>query len=82
MNAPIEKGLARWSFPIAVALMIVWGVNFSVTKIILYHIPVCAILSLPFFWMRLLGPGLLRSAYPGASRDSLPLPRPAPPSPR
>ncbi len=78
MNAPVGKGLARWSFPIAVALMIVWGVNFSVTKIILDQVPVGAMLFVRFLWMLLLGLGLLAIVYRGRIRESLPRRRDVP----
>ena len=72
MTAPVEKGLARWSFPIAVVLMIIWGVNFSVTKTILDQVPVGALLFVRFLWMLLLGLGLIAWLYRGRLRQSLP----------
>ena len=72
MTAPLEKGLARWSFAIAIALMAVWGVNFSVTKTILDQVPVSALLFVRFLWMMLLGMGLLAWLYRGRLRQSIP----------
>jgi drug/metabolite transporter (DMT)-like permease len=72
MTALVEKGLARWSFPIAIALMVVWGVNFSVTKTILDQVPVGALLFVRFLWMMLLGLGLIAWLYRGRLRQSLP----------
>lgn len=72
MTAPLEKGLARWSFPIAIVLMVVWGVNFSVTKTILDQVPVAALLFVRFLWMLLLGLCLLAWLYRGRLRQSLP----------
>ena len=72
MTAPVEKGLARWSFPIAVVLMVLWGVNFSVTKTILDQVPVGALLFVRFLWMLLLGLGLIAWLYRGRLRQSLP----------
>ena len=72
MNPPVEKGLARWSFPIAVVVMVIWGVNFSVTKTILDQVPVAALLFVRFLWMLLLGAGLLAILYRGRLRQSLP----------
>jgi len=72
MNVPVEKGLARWSFPIAVVVMVIWGVNFSVTKIILDQVPVGALLFVRFLWMLLLGLGLIAWLYRGRLRQSLP----------
>ena len=72
MTAPLEKGLAHWSFAIAIALMAVWGVNFSVTKTILDQVPVSALLFVRFLWMMLLGMGLLAWLYRGRLRQSIP----------
>ena len=72
MTAPVEKGLARWSFPIAVVLMVIWGVNFSVTKTILDQVPLGALLFVRFLWMMLLGLGLIAWLYRGRLRQSLP----------
>lgn len=72
MTAPVEKGLARWSFPIAIAVMAIWGVNFSVTKTILDQVPVGALLFVRFLWMLLLGLGLIAWLYRGRLRQSLP----------
>lgn len=72
MSAPIEKGLARWSFAIAVTLMVIWGVNFSVTKTILDQVSVGALLFVRFLWMMLLGVCLLGWLYRGRIRESIP----------
>ena len=72
MTAPVEKGLARRSFPIAVVLMVIWGVNFSVTKTILDQVSVGALLFVRFLWMMLLGLGLIAWLYRGRLRQSLP----------
>jgi drug/metabolite transporter (DMT)-like permease len=72
MSAPAEKGLARWSFAIAVALMVVWGVNFSVTKTILDQVSVGAMLFVRFLWMMALGVALIAWLYRGRLRQSLP----------
>ncbi len=72
MTAPVEKGLARRSFPIAVVLMVIWGVNFPVTKTILDQVPVGALLFVRFLWMMLLGLGLIAWLYRGRLRQSLP----------
>ena len=72
MSASPEKGLARWSFQIAIALMVIWGVNFSVTKTILDQVPVGALLFVRFLWMMVLGLGLLAWLYRGRLRQSLP----------
>ena len=78
MTAPVEKGLARWSFPIAIVLMVIWGVNFSVTKTILDQVPVGALLFVRFLWMMLLGLGLIAWLYRGRLRQSLPHQRDVP----
>lgn len=78
MSAPADKGLARWSLGIAVALMVVWGVNFSVTKTILDQVSVGAMLFVRFLWMMLLGLCLLAWLYRGRFRQSMPLKRDLP----
>jgi drug/metabolite transporter (DMT)-like permease len=72
MSAPLEKGLARWSFAVAVALMVVWGINFSVTKTILDQVSVGAMLFVRFLWMMLLGALLIAWLYRGRLRQSMP----------
>ncbi len=72
MSIPVERGLARWSFPIAIALMVIWGVNFSVTKTILDQVSVAAMLFVRFLWMLLLGLALLAWLYRGRFRESIP----------
>ena len=72
MNAPVEKGLARWSFAIAIALMVIWGVNFSVTKTILDQVSVGAMLFVRFLWMMVLGLLMIAWLYRGRLRKSLP----------
>ncbi|MEO8203894.1 MAG: DMT family transporter [Betaproteobacteria bacterium] len=72
MSIPVERGLARWSFPIAITLMVIWGVNFSVTKTILDQVSVAAMLFVRFLWMLLLGLALLAWLYRGRFRQSLP----------
>ena len=64
MSASIEKGRARWSLAIAVTLMVIWGVNFSVTKTILDQVSVGALLFVRFLWMMLLGLCLLARSRP------------------
>jgi len=71
MTSP-APGLARWSLPIALALMTVWGMNFAVTKHILDRVPVNAFLFLRFLWMPLLALGLILWLYRGRLADSLP----------
>lgn len=78
MSAPVEKGLARWSFAIAIALMVIWGVNFSVTKTILEQVSVPAMLFVRFLWMMLLGLGMLGWLYRGRFRQSIPNKRDVP----
>lgn len=65
-------GLARWSFPIAIALMVVWGINFTVMKTILDQVSVGALLFMRFLWMALLGVVMLAWLYRGRLRQSLP----------
>lgn len=72
MSAPSDKGLARWSFPIAIALMVVWGINFTVMKTILDQVSVGALLFMRFLWMALLGLVMLAWLYRGRLRQSLP----------
>ena len=82
MSLPVEKGLARWSLarwstarwslPIAIALMVIWGVNFSVTKTILDQVSVSAMLFVRFLWMMLLGLAMLAWLYRGRFASSLP----------
>jgi drug/metabolite transporter (DMT)-like permease len=78
MSAPIEKGLARRSFAIAIALMVIWGVNFSVTKTILDQVSVGALLFVRFLWMMLLGLCLLAWLYRGRFKESIPSRRDVP----
>ncbi len=72
MSAPPDTGLARWSFPIAIGLMVVWGMNFTVMKIILDQVSVGALLFMRFLWMALLGMLMLAWLYRGRLRQSLP----------
>ncbi len=78
MSPHPETGLARWSFAIAVALMVVWGVNFSVTKAILDQVPVSAMLFVRFLWMMVLGLALLAWLYRGRLAKSVPARRDLP----
>jgi len=72
MSSPPEKGLARWSFAVAVALMVIWGVNFSVTKTILDQVSVASMLFVRFLWMMVLGLAMIAWLYRGRLRQSLP----------
>ncbi len=78
MSVPVTKGLSRWSLEIAIVLMIVWGVNFSVTKIILDQVSVGALLFVRFLWMLLLGLCLLAWLYRGRFKASIPSRRDVP----
>ncbi len=72
MSPPVEKGLAHWSFAIAIALMVIWGINFSVTKTILEQVSVPEMLFVRFLWMMLLGIVMLAWLYRGRLRASIP----------
>src|SRR4051812_40266030 len=78
MSVPGQKGLAHWSLPIAVGVMVIWGANFSVTKIILDQVSVGAMLFVRFLWMMLLGLCLLGWLYRGRFAQSVPSKRDLP----
>lgn len=72
-SQPVSStGLERWSLEIAIGLMIIWGMNFSITKHILEQVSVGTFLFLRFLWMPLLGLMLLAWIYRGRFRQSLP----------
>ncbi|MBS0336862.1 MAG: DMT family transporter [Proteobacteria bacterium] len=54
------------------ALMIIWGINFSVTKTILDQVSVGAMLFVRFLWMMVLGLAMIAWLYRGRLRRSLP----------
>lgn len=72
MPSTPDRGLTRWSFPIAIALMVVWGMNFSVMKTILDQVSVGALLFMRFLWMAFLGMLMLAWLYRGRLRQSFP----------
>jgi len=55
--------MQKWALAAGVALMVVWGVNFVVTKVVLAEIGVAAFLFLRFLAMPLLGFALLLAVY-------------------
>ena len=58
-----RHSLARHSLGIAIAIMVVWGINFSVTKFLLDHISVGPFLFMRFTLMPVLGFALLAAVY-------------------
>lgn len=63
---------ARWSLIAAIAIMVVWGANFAVTKYILESISVAPFLFLRFCMTPVLGLLLLAIAYRGRIARSWP----------
>lgn len=55
--------LQKWALAAGVALMVVWGVNFAVTKVVLAEIGVGPFLFIRFLAMPLLGVALLLAVY-------------------
>jgi len=55
--------MQKWALIAAIALMVVWGINFSVTKYLLDEIGVGAFLFIRFLAMPLLGLALLLAVY-------------------
>lgn len=55
--------MQKWALAAGVALMVVWGVNFAVTKVVLAEIGVGPFLFIRFLAMPLLGVALLLAVY-------------------
>ncbi len=53
----------KWALAAGVALMVVWGVNFVITKVVLAELGVASFLFLRFLLMPLLGFALLAAVY-------------------
>ncbi len=62
----------KWSLLAAIAIMVVWGTNFAVTKVVLDQLGVSVFLFVRFAWMPVLGFGLLAWVYRGRWREALP----------
>lgn len=73
--APHSAAAFKWSLVAALAIMVVWGTNFAVTKIVLDVLGVPVFLFLRFAWMPILGFGLLAWVYRGRWREAVPLRR-------
>jgi drug/metabolite transporter (DMT)-like permease len=63
----------KWALAAGFALMVVWGVNFAVTKVVLAELGVAPFLFVRFLTMPLLGFALLVAVYRRHLRKSLPL---------
>jgi drug/metabolite transporter (DMT)-like permease len=62
-HAPTRVSVQKWALAAALAIMVVWGVNFSVTKYLLDVIGVGPFLFMRFMIMPALGLALLAAVY-------------------
>ena len=67
-----SPAVIKWSLFAAIAMMVVWGSNFAVTKNILAHTGVMVFLFLRFVWLPVLGFALLAWVYRGRWREAVP----------
>ncbi len=63
----------RASLIAALVTMVVWGANFTATKVVLAEMSVASFLFLRFLWMPMLGFAALAWIYRGRWREAIPL---------
>ena len=71
-HSPHSPAVIKWSLAAALAMMVVWGSNFAVTKVFLAHTGVMVYLFVRFAWLPLLGFALLAWVYRGRWAAALP----------
>lgn len=62
----------KWSLPAAIVIMVIWGANFAVTKIILGHMGVAVFLFIRFAGLPLVAFALLAWTFRGRWREAVP----------